>query len=74
MVNVTKLYPAQDATVFQAFGRVISGTCKYCMDIVVHASGNSYYTFLEYFILMCSCTHSNIISAIIVAYLEEKGL
>lgn len=32
MVNVTKLYPANDATVFQAFGRVISGTCKYAND------------------------------------------
>ncbi len=29
MVNITKLYPSQDANVFYAFGRVISGTCKY---------------------------------------------
>ena len=29
MVNVTKLYPTQDAAVFQAFGRVISGTCMF---------------------------------------------
>ena len=28
MIHVTKLYPTQDATVFHAFGRVISGTCK----------------------------------------------
>ena len=29
MIHVTKLYPNQDATVFHAFGRVISGTCTY---------------------------------------------
>ena len=28
MIHVTKLYPTQDAIVFHAFGRVISGTCK----------------------------------------------
>ncbi len=28
MVHVTKLYPNQDAAVFQAFGRVLSGTCE----------------------------------------------
>ena len=28
MFHVTKLYPTHDATVFHAFGRVISGTCK----------------------------------------------
>ena len=31
MVNVTKLYPTEDATVFQSFGRVVCGTCKYCV-------------------------------------------
>ena len=34
MVNVTKLYPSQDATAFQAFGRVISGTCKFSVCTV----------------------------------------
>ncbi len=29
MLHVTKLYPTQDATVFHAFGRVISGTCTF---------------------------------------------
>ena len=28
MFHVTKLFPTQDATVFHAFGRVISGTCE----------------------------------------------
>ena len=28
MFHVTKLYPTQDATVFHAFGRVMSGTCE----------------------------------------------
>ena len=28
MVNITKLYPTQDASVFHSFGRVLSGTCK----------------------------------------------
>ncbi len=37
MVNVTKLYPTQDATVFQTFGRVISGTCTY----VVYCSASA---------------------------------
>lgn len=32
MVNVTKLYPTQDATVFHAFGRVISGICKFVLS------------------------------------------
>ncbi len=29
MVHVTKLYPNHDAAVFQALGRVLSGTCKH---------------------------------------------
>ena len=28
MLHVTKLFPKQDLTMFHAFGRVISGTCK----------------------------------------------
>ena len=28
MLHVTKLFPNQDLTMFHAFGRVISGTCK----------------------------------------------
>ena len=28
MFHVTKLYPTPDATVFHAFGRVMSGTCE----------------------------------------------
>ena len=29
MVNITKLYPSQDAAAFYSFGRVFSGTCEY---------------------------------------------
>lgn len=34
MVNVTKLYPSEDANVFYAFGRVLSGTCKFIVFYV----------------------------------------
>ena len=28
MIQVTKLFPTQDATQFHAFARIISGSCK----------------------------------------------
>ena len=38
MIHVTKLYPTQDATVFHAFGRVISGTRKHILIVLSHLS------------------------------------
>ena len=36
MVNVTKLYPTHDATVFHSFGRVISGTCERLLPSIIN--------------------------------------
>ena len=53
MVNITKLYPTQDASVFHSFGRVLSGTCKFLLFVlfllkIIEASETRIYFCLNY--------------------------
>ena len=41
IVHVTKLYPSQDATIFEAFGRVMSGTIEHHKNVKVLGEGFS---------------------------------
>ncbi len=38
VVHITKLYPSQDGTVFEAFGRVLSGTFEHHTKVKVCGS------------------------------------
>ena len=68
VVHVTKLYPSQDASVFDAFGRVLSGTIsnKTTVKVCVGMCGSSRCLFVRMFVLrqfnmcelvsVCICT------------------